>query len=638
MKKKKLIVPFILLFWVFTVSFSFIAYAAVEEVLSDEILVSEIETEDSENVSANSWTISNISISHRNISFKLSGVTYAQDATIQIYSRIEETEAIEIPFTISNSVEKFNLTLPDNKFLLADTLYYVTVYDSNKNSMIEYKNPLYFYSCIMNWKAMAYQNKIVIENRTSDFIKITVNAGFSEYTAQGDDEIIVISYPELKLESIVLVTCEDAYGCKSPTRELVVKSNILEKPVAIPKTHICPNGIYVKEFHEEAYCCGKLYAQIGDVIYECPYYLEGEYNPKDSSSHEPGAGECLISYPTQPINTEVTVWSEFYDGTQTPKRTYYVYDKIWNINISKISIEKIIGSVRSKSYDSYEEIISSVEMEVGNKKYRGDTRDDLNEFIISDYNVKVGDTVKIIIKDDYGYTYEKICTIPNKPPKITVNSLDSGSSVISGKTEGYSKVEIAIGKKLYKTTAKSDGTFSKKIPQQKSGTIIKVNVETYNGCYANKLIKVKVASGNVRLYNVYRNNTKLTCKISKANKGDIIKVTVGSHIYTKKISSDKQIQTITIGIKAVPAGTKIKLYYCDKFGTTKKNVSSIVYYSSSIYVGMSANNVGLTPWGKPIRKNNYGYGYFQWVFEKDYQTIYVYIQNGYVYNIQKLNY
>ena len=53
---------------------------------------------------------------------------------------------------------------------------------------------------------------------------------------------------------------------------------------------------------------------------------------------------------------------------------------------------------------------------------------------------------------------------------------------------------------------------------------------------------------------------------------------------------------------------------------------------------MSANNVGLTPWGKPIRKNNYGYGYFQWVFEKDYQTIYVYIQNGYVYNIQKLNY
>ena len=53
---------------------------------------------------------------------------------------------------------------------------------------------------------------------------------------------------------------------------------------------------------------------------------------------------------------------------------------------------------------------------------------------------------------------------------------------------------------------------------------------------------------------------------------------------------------------------------------------------------MSAHNATLTTWGKPVRRNDWGTGYKQWVFESAYSTLYAYIKNGKVCSIQHLNY
>lgn len=55
-------------------------------------------------------------------------------------------------------------------------------------------------------------------------------------------------------------------------------------------------------------------------------------------------------------------------------------------------------------------------------------------------------------------------------------------------------------------------------------------------------------------------------------------------------------------------------------------------------MGMSAKDAVLTTWGAPVRRNNWGTGTLQWVFESGSSTLYAYIRNGRVTSIQHLNY
>lgn len=122
------------------------------------------------------------------------------------------------------------------------------------------------------------------------------------------------------------------------------------------------------------------------------------------------------------------------------------------------------------------------------------------------------------------------------------------------------------------------------------------------------------------------------------NKGDKLKIKIGSRTYTKKLKSNKKKQKISIKIKKAAAGSKIKITLFDKYGAKKGAESGMVYYGNSIYVGMSARNAELTTWGRPVRRNNWGTGYEQWVFESANSTVYAYIKNGKVFNLQHLNY
>ena len=131
----------------------------------------------------------------------------------------------------------------------------------------------------------------------------------------------------------------------------------------------------------------------------------------------------------------------------------------------------------------------------------------------------------------------------------------------------------------------------------------------------------------------------MSLSVLNGKQGDKINVRVGSAKYTRKLKSDKKKQNITIRLKKKgAAGANVKVELFDKFGRKKDSEKDIVYFGTSIYRGMSAKNAQLTTWGYPDRKNDWGTGHIQWVFEGNRTTIYAYVRNGVVIAVQKLNY
>ncbi len=112
---------------------------------------------------------------------------------------------------------------------------------------------------------------------------------------------------------------------------------------------------------------------------------------------------------------------------------------------------------------------------------------------------------------------------------------------------------------------------------------------------------------------------------------------IGGSAYTKKIKSTKKKQKINISIKPESAGQTITLTYYDKYNNKKGSAKSMVYIGNTIYVGMSVNDVVLTTWGKPVRRNSYG-SLQQWIFRHGFSGLYVYIQNGVVTGLQRFSY
>ena len=87
-------------------------------------------------------------------------------------------------------------------------------------------------------------------------------------------------------------------------------------------------------------------------------------------------------------------------------------------------------------------------------------------------------------------------------------------------------------------------------------------------------------------------------------------------------------------VKAVGYGT---CYIYAKGGKWKDKTKVISSYRNP-RKGMTKSQVLRTSWGKPDRRNNYGNGLIQWVWEWDDETDYVYFRNGRVSLIQKFNY
>ena len=249
--------------------------------------------------------------------------------------------------------------------------------------------------------------------------------------------------------------------------------------------------------------------------------------------------------------------------------------------------------------------------------------------------------MKVVLTDNYGYTFTKSVRIKNQPPKLRVNKVTSDSTKITGSTSAKSGslIEIWIGKKKYTTKVKKGGSFSKKIKPQKAGKSVDVWVTDKNNNYNCKFLRIKQATGKITLKGkIYQSSSSISMSITNGKKGERLKLSVGSKTYSKKLKSGKKRQNIQISLNPkASAGTVIKAVLYDKFGKRKGSAQTKVYIGDTIYTGMSAHDAQLTTWGAPVRKNDWGGGYLQWVYRSGGSTLYVYIQNGRVVSMQRFS-
>lgn len=143
--------------------------------------------------------------------------------------------------------------------------------------------------------------------------------------------------------------------------------------------------------------------------------------------------------------------------------------------------------------------------------------------------------------------------------------------------------------------------------------------------------KTKLSSGSVYINgNIYRNSSSVSVTVRRPEKGDKVVVKAAGKTYTKQIKANGKK-------KKTSAGTRVSVELKDQFGKKKDHEKVMVYYGNTIAKGMSASNAVLTTWGYPVRKNDYGTGSIQWVFQSGNSYLYAYIRAGKAVGIQRIN-
>lgn len=458
-------------------------------------------------------------------------------------------------------------------------------------------------------------------------VKVTIEG--KEYSADiAEDGSFAISYPSQKNFKDLNFVFVDEHGCKEET-EKSVYNTIEESGPGISTECILPTYATLDEAMEGI----RLVAQIGNDTYY------GEYGGK------------TVKYPYQAAGTAIKFWLEANNSCLSKVQNAKIYSGEYEIKI-EARTESATGDIYSEEYSSdFNGEIKSAYAEIAGKKYnckiekkKGDEDDWSGQDTYYHFSVnypiqKVGTAITFYFTDINQIVVSKKVTLANIAPKIKLDKVDSGSTKITGTTTAKSNVIIKVGKKTTKCKANANGKFSIKIKEQKTGTKVAVSVVTPEGYTNSCSTKVKQATGTLFITNyVYKSSSSVKIKLTNAKKGDKVKVVAGSKTYTKKITSNKKTQKVTIKIKKQPAGKTVKATLYDKFSKKKDSETTMVYYGDSIYVGMSSSNALLTTWGRPVRRNDYGFGSVQWVYESGRTTMYVYVRGGKVVNIQKINY
>ena len=481
--------------------------------------------------------------------------------------------------------------------------------------------------------------------------KVSTTIGGTVYSANINPASgsYVLEYPRQKHGASITLTFSDAHGCSFQIKYNVTNEfheQELDSSSILPSriTATLPPG-------------GRIVAEVNGKIYK-------------SNTAASTNTSVTVKYPQQALGTKIAAWLESDNSSFTNPQQYVVQIQPHEISafVKNTSIDG--GIFFHRSY--YQEPFScSVYAEMEGKRYpckvtkldvESDECDQYNDeynyeqdsysprypgysvrykFQCSFPKAQSGTLVKVVLTDNYGYTFTKSVRIKNQPPKLRVNKVTSDSTKITGSTSAKSGslIEIWIGKKKYTTKVKKGGSFSKKIKPQKAGKSVDVWVTDKNNNYNCKFLRIKQATGKITLKGkIYQSSSSISMSITNGKKGERLKLSVGSKTYSKKLKSGKKRQNIQISLNPkASAGTVIKAVLYDKFGKRKGSAQTKVYIGDTIYTGMSAHDAQLTTWGAPVRKNDWGGGYLQWVYRSGGSTLYVYIQNGRVVSMQRFS-
>ncbi|MCM3194133.1 Ig-like domain-containing protein [Priestia megaterium] len=150
------------------------------------------------------------------------------------------------------------------------------------------------------------------------------------------------------------------------------------------------------------------------------------------------------------------------------------------------------------------------------------------------------------------------------PPAPKVNEVSDADQAVTGTAEKNVLVEVKINGKLYKTSAKSDGTYSVTIDKQKAGTVLSVTArDSSNNTSTPTSVTVqdKTAPLQATVNPVTTTDTKVT---GKAEPKTLVFVKVGATIIGKNQADEKG--SFAVVIPKQKAKTKVNVVLKDGAG------------------------------------------------------------------------
>jgi hypothetical protein len=360
----------------------------------------------------------------------------------------------------------------------------------------------------------------------------------------------------------------------------------------------------------------------------------------------------IITYPKQEASTRITFWLESKNSSKSKTIDHVVYGGGYDANII-VNSQGAVGNIRLIDAD-YSAKIKSVYVMINGKKYTCKTSAQQyyeDEDTETDYEVmcsykanfpkqKIGTKISLFFTDSNDITQSVSTSVKNLPPDITLDNITTSSKKITGKTTPNSNITIKIGNKKYTGKSKGSGKFSIKIKPKKPGTKVTVSVKSPGGHTSSKKVKIQTDSGFVKINNyVLENFQTIELFALKIKKGDKITVNVDGRTYTKKFSSNIDSKKVYINISKAKLGSKITVKLIDKYGKTKHTYKDQVYSGIDVKIGMTTKQALNTTWGSPYHRDYWKlYGIEEWEFHKGGYKMYVYLKNGKVFDIVKLDY
>ena len=496
----------------------------------------------------------------------------------------------------------------------------------------------------------AYPKKVIGNVRANDcgqkptLVSATIEG--KEYSTEiSEDGSFSLSYPLRKEDDSFPLVFRDAHGCHLEHKAYVRNSH---KYSSVNTRRVLLQRL-------EAYR-----VPMGTRVYVS---IDGKEYASEVSTKE-NDGRVTVSYPRQKPGTALTAWiqddrtSEMTDKPAVLKIADKQYDCQYLAETDRIN-----GTVYLDDRDEnfqLESNVTSASVVIDGKIYPCELRkmdlsaysyDDLEKKGLEDADKnafqfscrypkqKVGKKIQLHIEDADGYVFSRNIKLENLDPYIDLDTVYSSDRKISGKTWSDCAVTIRYGKKTYRTRANKSGRFSVKVKSQRAGTKIKVSVSSPQGYTSSITEKTKLSSGSVYINgNIYRNSSSVSVTVRRPGKGDKVVVKAAGKTYIKQIKANGKKKKILFKLKKKPsAGSKVSVELQDKFGKKKDNEKVMVYYGNTISKGMSASHASLTTWGYPVRKNDYGTGSVQWVFQSGNSYLYAYVRAGKVVGIQRIN-
>lgn len=244
----------------------------------------------------------------------------------------------------------------------------------------------------------------------------------------------------------------------------------------------------------------------------------------------------------------------------------------------------------------------SVKATVDGTEYVGEVADNGKDFSIAYDAVNYGTKVALEATDVHGCILKKTYTIKNQEFKLKVNTVYYSDTAITGETTPNAKMTVFIGDSDKSYTAKADnnGNFKVKIPKQKIGTEIFVGAVSPDEFNTAQTITVKQQATTLTIKNMYNGGSKVSGSVTKLKKGDYIKIKAGKKEYTVKIKKDAKKYTINQTVPTLHTGDKVIVTVYNAQKQKRTSLSTKVFLSHNIKIGMTPSQVKSTDWGAPV--------------------------------------